>query len=293
MSSQPLSVRAPAKVNLFLNVTGRRADGYHELDSLFAFCGLADTVTIATAEDLRFDAPVGPYAHAVEHDGTNLVMRAAALLRQAAGVAAGARIGLTKVIPVAAGLGGGSADAAAVLSGLNRFWGLHWPDARLEALAERLGADVPACVRSAPVHARGIGERLSPAPALPPCGVLLANPRIPTPTPAVFKIFSTANPVIAPLVRPASPDAYGDLASLVADVASRGNDLLPAAIAVTPAIGEVLAALRATPGVAHAGLSGSGATCFALLETPALAGEAARGLAARHPGWWIWSGGWI
>ncbi len=289
----PLGIRARAKVNLFLIITGRRQDGYHTLDSLFAFCGLADIVVIGPAQDLVFEPPTGPFAAAVEQDGANLVMRAAELLRREAGVADGARISLDKHIPVAAGLGGGSADAAAALAGLNRFWDLHWPVERLERLSEALGADVPACVRNAPVYARGIGEQLEDAPPLPRCGVLLVNPRAAAPTPAVFAAFRSMRPEIAPRTVPPPPRRFPDLAALVAAIAPRGNDLLDAAIGVTPAVADVLAALQALPGLRHAGLSGSGATCFGLFDDVRAARAAMGRIGRAHPAWWTWSGGWV
>jgi 4-diphosphocytidyl-2-C-methyl-D-erythritol kinase len=288
-----LHVRAPAKLNLFLNVVGRRPDGYHEIDSLFAFCGLADEISIQPGDALAFGPPAGPFGDGVEADERNLAMRAAALLRAESGAAAGAGIALTKSVPVAAGLGGGSADAAATLLALNRFWGLNWPLARLESLAAALGADVPACLRTGPVYARGIGERLEDAPPLPACGILLVNPRVATPTPAVFRAFRERNPIIMPRALPLLPDRFEDLPSLVAAIRPRGNDLLPAAIAVTPVIATVLEALHALPESAHSGLSGSGATCFALFETVETAKEAEARLLRDRPGWWTWAGGWF
>jgi 4-diphosphocytidyl-2-C-methyl-D-erythritol kinase len=289
MPAAPLVVRAPAKVNLWLNITGRRADGYHELDSLFAFAGLADVLTFGPAAELVLDPPDGPFADAVGPDEGNLVRRAAALLAREAGVSTGARIGLTKAIPVAAGLGGGSADAAAALAGLNLLWDLRWPAERLERLSAALGADVPACVRNRPVIARGVGENLSPAPALPACGLLLATPRLPTPTPAVFAAFRAMSPVIRAVERPL-PTAFRTLDDVVSEIGGRGNDLMPAAVAVTPAIADVLGALAALPGAACAALSGSGATCFALFADAAGAVRAAEALGRRRPGWWSWAG---
>lgn len=289
-------VDAPAKLNLFLNVVGRRADGYHEIDSLFAFVGLADRLhgersplSVSTVDPPRLDAR-DRWPVAIE--GENTVAKAERLLREAAGGGPAMAFTLEKAIPVAAGLGGGSADAAAALRGLNVFWKLDWPMERLETIALRVGADVPACLRSAPVYARGVGEALTEAPAMPPCGILLANPRVATPTPAVFKAFRDLSPVVAPRGFPPMPTRFLDLAELVAAVAPRSNDLLPAAIAVTPAISVVLAALRALPTAVHVGLSGSGATCFGLFETETAAQEAEGVLRCARPGWWTWAGGW-
>jgi 4-diphosphocytidyl-2-C-methyl-D-erythritol kinase len=281
---------APAKLNLYLDVLGGRPDGYHELESLFAFCDLADILIVRPAGTLIFEAPTGPFAASVEHDGGNLVLKAAEMLRREAGVGEGARLDLVKHIPVAAGLGGGSADAAATLVALNTMWRLGWSVERLEQLAARLGADVPACLRGRPVIARGVGDILADAPALPPCGLLLVNPRVATPTPAVFWAFKELSPVIAPQRAPALPAAFRDLSALVAAIAPRGNDLLEAAVRVTPTIADVLAELQRLGGVRHVGLSGSGATCFALFDEARTARARLATIVRRRPGWWAWSG---
>ncbi len=285
-----LAEPAPAKLNLTLTIVGRRPDGYHRLDSLFVFVGCSDTLSCALATDFGF-AVEGPFSEGL--GGTdNLVVRAAELLAAEAGLRPSGRLVLEKHVPVAAGVGGGSADAAAALRLLNRAWHLDWAEERLTELAGRLGADIPACVASRPVIARETGDELSRAPDMPPCGVLLVNPRVPTPTPAVFKRFRDLNPTIAARDHPPLPDHFDDLAALVAAIAPRGNDLLPAALDVSPAIAEVLAALRDLPEVAHAGLSGSGATCFALFDTVAQA-DAARLRLAAERNWWSWSGTWF
>lgn len=286
-----MKILAPAKLNLALNITGRRADGYHLLDSLFVFCGLADELTFDSAEDLTLSIS-GPHAGAIAGDPDNLVLRAAQLLQSTAGIRHGARISLVKHIPVAAGLGGGSADAAAALSALNRFWKCHLPGKKLHALAARLGADVPACLASRPVLATGIGDILTALPPLPDCGVLLINPRVATPTPAVFKAFAKANPVIRTRSLVSLERPFDDLDALVGALVLRGNDLLQAAIAVTPEISDMMAELSSVPNVVYASLSGSGASGFALLRTKAEATEAARRIAQLHPDWWSWSGRW-
>ena len=180
-----IRVEAPAKLNLYLHVTGRRADGYHELDSLVTFTALADTLEIAPADALSL-AVSGPFAEALG-TGDNLATRAAAALAERLGRPADVRIALQKRIPVAAGLGGGSADAAAVLRGLARLWGLgaaHASD--LQDVALGLGADVPVCLDARAAYMAGVGEALSAPPPLPPCGVLLVNPGVPVPTGAIF-----------------------------------------------------------------------------------------------------------
>jgi 4-diphosphocytidyl-2-C-methyl-D-erythritol kinase len=285
--AMPFDVLAPAKVNLFLNVTGRRDDGYHLLESLLVFTGLADRIDGWTSELPHFHVS-GEFAGGVSADQENLILKACALMRRESGVSKPMSFCLEKYIPVAAGLGGGSADAAATLSALNDYWELGWPLDRLALLARELGADVPACLADVPVIARGIGDELIPAPALPPYALLLANPRVETPTPAVFKAFARANPMIAARTLPALPAGWDSVADLAGDLAARGNDLLPAALSITPVIGDVLQALGACEQAACAGLSGSGATCFALFATDEEADAAGEALQHAHPGWWFW-----
>jgi 4-diphosphocytidyl-2-C-methyl-D-erythritol kinase len=280
----PLDIHAPAKLNLFLNITGRREDGYHLLDSLFVFCSLVDTISIRPSQTLSISLS-GPFAEGLESGTDNIAMKAAELLRREASITLGARITLEKHIPVAAGLGGGSADAAAVLRGLNAFWGIGWPLDRLQVLGAQLGADIPACLPSHPVIARGIGDQLSPAPGMPNCGILLVNPRVAVPTPAVFKAFKAMNPVIAARAFAPLPERFQSLGDMVGIIRHRGNDLLPAAVSVAPVVADVLQVLGGLPGARYAGLSGSGATCFALFDTQT---EAHNAVVPTE--WWRWSG---
>ena len=272
---------ARAKVNLWLKVVGRRADGYHLLDSLVAFTDLADTVEVAPSDGLTL-ALDGPEAAGIADEADNLVLRAARRLADRAGVSPRAALRLAKHIPVAAGLGGGSADAAAALHALVDLWRVALPVEELFDLAATLGADVPMCLAGRPALASGVGEILRPAPALPPCAILLVNPRTPLATPEVFAArrgpFSQALPV---------PSAWPDLAGLVAALARRGNDLAAAANSRGPAIAAVLAALGRSQGVRYAAMSGSGATCFALYEGVEAARQAATGL---PDGWWRHAG---
>ncbi len=272
---------ARAKVNLWLKVVGRRADGYHLLDSLVAFTDLADTLEVGPSDGLSL-ALEGPEAASLAGEADNLVLRAARVLADRAGVSPRAALRLAKHIPVAAGLGGGSADAAAALHALVDLWRVALPVEELFDLAAALGADVPMCLAGRPALVSGVGEILRPAPPLPPCAILLVNPRTPLATPEVFAArrgpFSTAVPV---------PPAWPDLGGLVAALAARGNDLAAAAISLRPAIADVLAALGRTEGVRHAAMSGSGATCFALYEDVEAAGRAAAGLPDR---WWRHAG---
>lgn len=294
---------APAKVNLYLHVTGRRADGYHLLDSLVVFAGDGDRIEVSAADDFRLEV-MGPFAADVPSDEDNLVLRAARSLAQAAEGGAtqgkalerpcGATIRLDKRLPVAAGIGGGSADAAATLRALVRLWRLEVQPANehpreaapdmLASLALALGADVPMCLSGRPSFVAGVGEEITPAPALPAFALLLVNPRIPLPTP---KVFAGRRGPFSPAGRFETQPA--DAAALAALLAERRNDLAPPAIAVVPQVADVLDALAATPGVRLARMSGSGATCFGLLDTMAAAETAARSLSAAHSGWWITS----
>ncbi len=267
---------AHAKVNLWLNVVGRRDDGYHLLDSLVAFVDLADRVEARPDDRLSLDLD-GPLAGALAGEADNLVLRAARLLADRAGVAPRAAIRLTKHVPVAAGLGGGSADAAAVLRELLDLWRVAMPEEELFDLAARLGADVPMCLAGRAAFVSGIGERLTWAPPLPPGAVLLVNPAVAMPTRDVFAArhgaFSAERPV---------PQPWRDLAELADVLAERGNDLTEAAVSLAPLVGQVLEALGRN-GARYAAMSGSGATCFALYDSPELAQRAASVL---PPAWW-------
>jgi 4-diphosphocytidyl-2-C-methyl-D-erythritol kinase len=273
---------APAKVNLSLHVTGRRADGYHLLDSLVVFANVGDVVAAAPADDVSLTIE-GPFAGALAHDPDNLVLRAARLLADHAGVPARAALTLTKNLPVASGIGGGSADAAATLRVLCRLWDVSPDPAELRALGQRLGADVPVCLEGRPVRMRGTGEILDPVPDLPPAGLLLVNPGVPLATADVFRARQ------APFsVAPGLPSRWPDAASLAGWLSNAANDLEPPARALRP---EVAAALQAISGAdlcLLARMSGSGATCFGLFPDGDAASRAAQRLA--RPGWWCWGG---
>lgn len=259
---------------------GRREDGYHRLDSLVVFAALADTLLARAAEALTL-AVSGPFAAEAGAGEGNLVLRAA---RALAPQGAGATLALEKRIPVAAGLGGGSSDAAAALRLLARLWRVPLPP---PARILGLGADVPVCLGAQPAWMGGVGEQLAAAPALPPgLGLVLANPRLPLATPAVFRARSGA--FDAPASR---PDRFADAASLAAWLRTTRNGLEAAAVSLCPAVGEVLAACAALPGALIARMSGSGPTCFALFATVAAAESAAAVLARAEPGWFVWGGG--
>lgn len=293
MTAQPagrapiVSVAAPAKLNLYLHVVGRRDDGYHLLDSLFAFVSISDVVEVQP--DARLSLKVkGRFARELSHGADNLVLRAARTLATANGVTEGARITLTKNLPVASGIGGGSSDAAATLRALRTLWRLRTTPARLRTLAASLGADVPACVGATPCFVGGIGETVTPAPRLPRAGIVLVNPGVPLPTPSVFKARSGS--FSRPARFTATPKDAAKLASLLA---KRNNDLTDAARRLVPAIDDVLAELRGSPGCLLARLSGSGATCFGIYRDETTAQAAAAQIALARPGWWVRHGGWF
>ncbi len=266
---------ARAKVNLHLRVTGRRGDGYHLLDSLVVFAGAADRILAAPAAALTL-AVTGPEAGALAAEADNLVLRAARALAAATGRAAAAALTLDKHLPVASGIGGGSADAAATLRALDALWGTGLDAAALRAIGAGLGADVPVCIESRPARMQGIGEVLSAVPPLPDFGLLLVNPRHAVATPEVFR--ARRGGFSAPVEIPAR---FADLRDFVDWLRPLGNDLEAPAIALCPPIAEVLAAIAAQPGCLLARMSGSGATCFGLFAT------ADQARAARlPPGWW-------
>lgn len=261
---------APAKLNLALHLRRRRADGYHDLETVFAFTEFGDTLTAAPGDTLSLSVS-GPFAGPAGQGPDNLVLRAGHALAAAAGVAATAALHLDKRIPVAAGLGGGSADAAAALRLLNRFWGLDWPLARLLVLADGLGSDVPACIASHAAFGSGRGQQLASWPHdLAGTPVLLVNPGVAVATGPVFAGWDTVD--------------HGPIAA-DAPLAALRNDMTAAAIAIAPVIGEVLLALAAAGGASLVRMSGSGATCLALYPDCHARDVAAAALAGR--GWWL------
>lgn len=276
-----LSETAPAKLNLYLHVVGRRSDGYHHLDSLVAFTQAADRLRAEPAPELSL-AVDGLFAEGLKGETNNIVLKAARALAAHAAVATGARLTLIKNLPVASGIGGGSADAAAALRLLRRLWRLEIDDAALQGIAAMLGADVPVCLASATSYMGGIGEELAPAPRLPAVGIVLVNPRVPLIT---ARVFQARNGLFSQPARfdetPASPRHLATM------LATRGNDLQAPAATLVPAINSVLDALRASPGCLLARLSGSGATAFGLYENEPAAAMAASWIGAREPHWWV------
>lgn len=274
---------AAAKINLFLHVAGRRADGYHLLDSLVVFTGAADRLTVEPADDFSLEVS-GPFGAVLAVEPDNLVLRAGRALAAANGIAPRGALRLGKNLPVASGIGGGSADAAAALRLLARLWDVPDDPAALANIALDLGADVPVCLASRPARMSGIGEVLGPAPMLPSYGLVLVNPGVPVATPAVFR--ARSGPFSAPA---ALPSGWRDATDMSASLAGLSNDLEAPAISLCPPVSEVLSALREVPTCLLARMSGSGATCFGLFADEASARAASARLA--RPGWWVWGGG--
>jgi 4-diphosphocytidyl-2-C-methyl-D-erythritol kinase len=283
MTGTPLDVElAPAKVNLFLHVTGKREDGFHLLDSLAVFAGVSDRIAYSPSGRLSLTV-TGPFAPSLSAEPDNLVLRAARMLAAECDISPVGELTLEKHIPVASGIGGGSADAAATLRLLLRVWRPHLEDAALNRIAVRLGADVPVCLRNRPQRMRGVGEQLSPAPVLPSCGLVLVNPGVPLATVSVFRARPGGVSAEAEL-----PDRWATAQTMAAAMAELTNDLEPAAIGLVPAIGDVLRAIMGTRGCLLARMSGSGATCFGLYGTTREAVAASEQLA--RPDWWSWGG---
>ena len=284
-SPVPLVENAPAKVNLTLRVLGRRSDGYHEIESLVAFADFGDKLSFSPAGELSLTVR-GPNAAQAGENADNLVLKAAqAFAARVAGAGLGA-FALDKRLPVAAGLGGGSADAAAALRLLARANSLPVDDGRLHEAARATGADVPVCLDPRPRLMRGIGEILSQPLKLPALPAVLVNPGVALPTKSVFAAWKHVASEALPLdvIAVAKIDNREEYLQLLA---AQVNDLESAAIAVEPVIAEVLAALRARPACRLARMSGSGATCFAVFSSAAAAIEAAKPLSNKYPHWWV------
>jgi 4-diphosphocytidyl-2-C-methyl-D-erythritol kinase len=292
MTAAPVTAlveHAPAKVNLTLRVFGRRRDGFHGIESLVAFARIGDKVTLVPDGELGLELR-GPNARAVGAAADNLILKAArALAREIPKLRMG-RFALIKHIPVAAGLGGGSADAAAALRLLARLNDVALNDPRLFAAARVTGADVPVCLESRFRLMRGIGDVLSEPADIAPLPAVLANPGIAVETAGIFaaldrsQVKREGNATETPKRK-----IPKDHSALLKFLESEQNDLEPVAVAQFPAIGAVLAALAATPGCLIARMSGSGATCFALFATPGEAAKAARRLSAEQRSWWVTS----
>jgi 4-diphosphocytidyl-2-C-methyl-D-erythritol kinase len=282
-----LAALAPAKVNLTLRIVGRRADGYHDIESLVAFAPFGDRLSlrIGAKLDIAVSGPTAGQAGAV---ADNLVLRAArALAESIDGIKLG-RFGLTKRLPAGAGLGGGSSDAAAALRLIAQANDLPLDDSRIGKAARATGADVPVCVDPRPRVMRGIGDILSAPLVLPKLGIVLVHPGVAVPTKDVFKALG-----LAPGVRHAAPLAAAvpdEREALLAWLVTERNDLEAAAIGIAPVIAEVLGAIATSPGCRLARMSGSGSACFGLFNSARAAMAAARSLSAARPAWWARAG---
>lgn len=275
---------APAKINLYLHILGKRTDGLHSIESLAAFTEFGDTLEIAKADTLTLQV-AGPFADALSiAQDQNLVMQAAATLRLRSGCNEGARIVLHKQLPIGAGLGGGSSDAAAVLLGLYRFWKIGYErdeEHMLAPLARKLGSDVPVCLTRQAAIMRGAGEQVTSIPNFPEIAVVLVNPMHQLLTADVYKKFS--GPFSAASHAPIHAASLQDLVKMLRE---KRNDLQPPAVALLPEINNVLAAIQATHGCLMTRMSGSGPTCFGLYADMADAQKAAVRLQDTYTSWW-------
>jgi 4-diphosphocytidyl-2-C-methyl-D-erythritol kinase len=274
-------VFAPAKINLFLHVGEKRSDSFHDLQSLVVFAGVGDDLSFSAADELSLSLD-GPFAAALTHDPDNLVLRAGRALAHKASVPANAKITLSKNLPVASGIGGGSADAAAALRGLSLLWDLQISSNELLEIAATIGSDVPVCVSSTPAWMEGRGEHVTQIRQLPEVAMVLVNPGVAVSTAQVFSGLRTRRGV--DMVKPLSFSSWSVLLDFLTQTS---NDLEAPAGEAQPVIREVLDALRKVPGALLSRMSGSGATCFALFDSDADAKLAERRLATDHPAWWV------
>ena len=286
-----ISISAPAKINLHLHITGRAENGYHYLDSLIAFTNISDHIHISenSAYDLRIqgDPDIKSTLTANCPEDQNLITRAAQLLAAQSGRAPNALIHLEKHIPLGGGLGGGSSDAASVLQGLNRLWGLNLSLTDLHAIASQMGSDIAACLNApGSVIMRDTGNTLCPSPKIPELYSVLVNPRTPCPTPLVYKTYAAMqHPFSTPIL---FPDFFADSLSVCSFLRTHTrNDLTDAAIRVNPDISRVLKALNSLPDQLLTRLSGSGSTCYAIFTTKDQAIKNQEFLLQHHPDWWI------
>ena len=277
---------APAKINLFLHVGPLDASGYHPVASLAVFADLGDRISVAPAEVFEF-VIAGPFAAALAGHDRNLVLDAIRALEAETDLPLGpARVLLDKQLPVSAGVGGGTADGAATLRLFNEAFDLGLTPDALERAAASLGSDGPLCLRSGPAIAEGRGDRLSPAPLLPELHAVLVNPGKPCATGAVYGAFDATGSA-RPLDRPGLPSAFESAGELAAFLAMTRNDLERPAVLIEPEIGLVLARLHAAPQALIARMSGSGATCFALVEGEMTARTLGEEIARENPAWWV------
>ncbi|EAR50355.1 4-diphosphocytidyl-2C-methyl-D-erythritol kinase [Oceanicola granulosus HTCC2516] len=278
---EPLRVTAPAKVNLTLHVTGQRAGGYHDLDSLVVFAGVGDQILARPSTELSLSV-TGQFAQGVPSDGSNLILQAASALQERHGVSVGAALTLEKALPHAAGLGSGSSDAAATLQLLAKLWSVP-PLEHGDPILAALGADVPVCYAGpAPLRMSGIGDRLSYLPKLPDFALVVVNPRVAVPTAQVFEAMDKRNNA------PMDDVPHGlDFAGFCEWLDGQRNDMTEAAIGIAPEIGTALERLRRQPLVKYATMSGSGATCVGVVKDMDHARRAARAMQVAEMSWWV------
>ena len=281
-----LAARAPAKINLSLAIQGRRADGWHELVSLVAFTRVGDGLRLFPDVPLEL-AVTGPKAANSGPAAENLVLKAASLFGERFASARTGRFELVKRLPVAAGIGGGSSDAATALRLLAQLNAVSLDDRHLLATAEAIGADVPVCLAAKPRFMSGTGAELGPVLALPPLFAVLVHPGVAVETPRVFAAMGLEKGARHLASRTPVIQEACDRAALTAALNRAGNDMEDAACLLAPVIVDTLAVLRAARGARLARMSGSGATCFALFDDCRAASRAARGIARSHPGWWV------
>ncbi len=276
---------APAKVNLFLHVTGKRDDGYHMLESLVVFADIGDDITASPAHDIELQID-GPQSKGLVSDqAENLIVSAARSLQPSGAATPGVHFHLTKNLPVASGIGGGSSDAASAVRLLEKIWPLDLPATKREDVLLSLGADVPVCYLAEPAMMSGIGETLVPLNGIPKMAMVLANPGVGVPTGGVFKRLSGfSDPGIGADV------PQGDFSDFIRYLSVCRNSLEQPALEIEPVIGDVLREMARLPDCALARMSGSGATCFGLFEDIDKAQSAAAALRSSHPDWWVDSG---
>ena len=280
-SSQHISCFAPAKINLYLHVTGKRDDGFHLIESLVAFADCGDNISVTPSDKLKLTIK-GPFSGDLEASHDNLVIKAAILLANFAGIKAKADIILTKELPVASGIGGGSADAAATLHALTKLWNISISSNDLHLIGKNLGSDVPVCLKSATSIITGVGENIIPMTKFPELWAILVNPKISVSTAEVFANYH--NEFSTPQTYTANPQNPQEVANFLSGYR---NDLTSAALQVAPIIGDVLRAVETTENQLLTRISGSGATCFALFKTKSAAITAMEFLRTKYPMWWV------
>ena len=277
---------APAKINLYLHILGRRDDGLHLLDSLVAFVDLADELTATPGADTALDI-IGPFADRLSAGLDNLVLKAAHALAADLGISSGAHLTLTKNLPVAAGLGGGSSDAAAALRALARLWRVDLGDERVMAVARELGSDVPVCVERCPAFIGGTGHDIEPTSELPRAYLVLVNPGVGLATKEVYGTFVRCRPIGARESVERHRGAIADVPALADVLSERANDLTEAAGTLAPQVPAVLSFLESLPEALVVRMTGSGPTCFALFAEMDAAAKAAEACRAHEPNWWV------